>query len=113
MRLTGYIICLVLTVILELAAWRFVLGRRENGVDICLMNLATNPAANVLMQTLLAAPLSLGDVPATVIVEALVIMAEWGMLNYMGAARPLRASIVLNFSSYAVGMAILYLFFPR
>lgn len=109
MEFHEFLICLVLTVAIELALWRFALRRKDYYADICLMNCATNPLANVLLTQLTWFPLRLPWPAATAAVEALVVLSEWFMLKQLDVKRPLLASLLLNAGSFIIGMGILKL----
>lgn len=103
MGLQGYVLCFVLTAVLELVVYRFALRRKSNYIDLCLINLATNPAANALI-------ISLGGWTKVVLgVEVLVVLAEWAMLRGIHVRRPLFVSIVLNVSSWLSGVLLEFL----
>ena len=104
----GYLIALALTLIIELGVYRFALRRRERYRELCLINIVTNPVANVLM--VLADMQAPGfHIAALFCIEMLVMAAEWRMLRYVGVERPLRVSVILNLSSWLAGGALLSL----
>ena len=103
MGLQGYLLCFVLTAAIELAVYRFALRRKGHYLDLCLINLVTNPAANALI-------IALGrGMKAVLGVEVLVVLAEWAMLRGIHVRRPLFVSIVLNVSSWLSGVLLQFL----
>lgn len=104
----GYVIALALTLIIELGVYRFALRRLEKNRELCLINIVTNPLANVLM-VLADAQVPDFHIVALFCIEMLVMTAEWWMLKYAGVAQPLRVSIILNLSSCLAGGALLLL----
>jgi hypothetical protein len=108
---------LILTLVIELAvafgAFRLRSGR-ELAV-VALVNLATNPALNVLLTLFMAltGSTSLAD-PATAVLlaalEVLVVCAEWRLIAWALPERKAQAlviSLTLNATSLLVGLAIL------
>jgi hypothetical protein len=108
MDASGYVIALALTVAVELAVFRLVLRRKDKYRELCLINIVTNPAANVLM---VLADMQAPDfhIAALFCIEMLVVAAEWRMLKYVGVERPFRVSIILNLSSWLAGGVLLQL----
>ncbi|MEZ0226385.1 MAG: hypothetical protein ACAH83_17645 [Alphaproteobacteria bacterium] len=108
MERLGYVIALTLTLIIELGVYRFVLRRREKYKELCLINLVTNPVANVLMSI---ADMHAPDfhIAALCCIEMAVMAAEWWLLKYAGVDQPLRVSIILNLSSWLIGGTLLSL----
>jgi hypothetical protein len=97
--------CLAWTVICEAGVYRFVLRRREKILDLCLVNLFTNPLLNVSLARISPELFSY----AVIVLEVLVVLVEWQIFRGLKLERPLYASLVLNASSLFLGMAAMAL----
>jgi len=102
------LLALALTIAIEVPI-AFALGYKRLAA-IVLINVITNPAINWLYSLL--SFFSLGGILTLVILEVIVILAEWKLLEYALAKKGrsiLLLSVVINTVSFVVGMLLSYL----
>lgn len=113
--MTSFISALIITLIVEVAV-AFFLGykKQEAMIAIASINILTNPIFNLAV-LVNSVTLEINFYLFVFILEILVIIAEWRLLNYLlkqtfPKRNFLLDSIVLNVTSYLIGYLIFSIF---
>jgi hypothetical protein len=72
-----------------------------------MINLITNPLLNYVIAAIQFLKFFRVNIPTLLIMETLVILAEWGLLTYSlnaDSKRMLTASVAMNLSSFLSGL---------
>ena len=110
-------LAITLAVELTVAAALFGMRAHRDLSVVALINVATNPAVNLLLATEMAASgsRSLAD-PVTAatlaVLEVAVVLVEWQVVTRLlpeRRASALRMSVVMNAASFGVGLLVVWL----
>ena len=115
MILLKYVISLVLTILTECAAAEVIAKKRETVRFVFLVNLITNPPANLFFNALL--PLVNKKAVLIAVIETAVVLSEaflfykysngsGGDRKHYGFVKCLGISLALNAFSYFTGLAV-------
>ena len=107
------VMALIVTLIIEIPIFRYVFKQKQI-LDCVLINIITNPVANVLFIILITS-FSFYEfqlVSVVLAIELSVIISEYLMYKRMQISRPLIISVSLNICSFLIGIganAILFI----
>lgn len=102
-------ISLLLTIVIELIVGMILGARNCQLIIILAVNLLTNPTVNVIYHILCYYT----DIHSVIITAALEISAvtvEWHIYRQNGVERSFRLSLILNASSYFIGVLLNIMF---
>jgi MFS family permease len=123
------LVALLLTIVIELAvAWIFKYRTRKEKGSILLINIITNPLANVVALIVVAGYLNLLfpvkyeyykymmllNLVLIILIEVAVVVAEWKLLVYalkIESRKALKQSILMNLSSFVIGTPVAFILF--
>jgi len=103
---TSFVIALGGTLLWEAATYRFLFFRKTRMIELCLVNLITNPIAQWVVYVAAEQANLTIKLGAILGVEIAVILAEWALFKALKFERPLLLSVVLNISSFIVGLTL-------